>query len=88
MIGFRDTGAHAKVAPLLGDWASDAQLGVWNAETPDLPTWAVTAERVNAQGNYAPLDVPSHAHRQRDPVTAHRRGLELDLKPRKLLHVG
>jgi hypothetical protein len=88
MAGFRDSGVHVKVTPRLVDWASDAQLGVWNAEAPELPPWAVTAEQVNAQGNFTTLKAPSHAHRQRQPIMAHRCGLEVDLKPRRLLYLG
>lgn len=65
MVGFRDSGAHARMAPKLARWASEAVFGVWSTASTDLPGWAEVSERVAAHPNLPPLERPSPA--QGDP---------------------
>lgn len=82
MSGYRDSGAHADVAPQLDEWATEAMFSTWHTDADRLPGWREVSRRVAANPTYAPLSGPTRRHRQRQPMPARRIGFDLPARPR------
>lgn len=71
MIGFRDSGVHAKSMPYLARWSAAATFATWR--TDRLPAWEEAERELDRKG-YSPLGLT-------EPVHLGARGLTLPLPP-------
>jgi hypothetical protein len=62
MRGFRNTGAHRKVMPLLAEWCDEATYAHWVQNENTSPSWAEAGRRLIAEGTVSRVLHPSPRH--------------------------
>ena len=85
MKGFRGSGAHAQVMPLLLEWCSEASYAHWIAAGISVPTWAEAYEHLVREGRLSRVAHPTPDHEARSFAKPRLRPLiGTDLKPARL----
>ena len=62
MRGFRASGAHQRVMPMLAQWCDEASVTHWEQEMPDVPGPDETLRRMQAGGRPLKVRHPSPDH--------------------------
>jgi len=65
MHAYVASGAHRSAMPHLRDWAVEASVVRWVADSPTLPTWEVAVRRMHEAGRASKLRHPGPDHAAR-----------------------
>ena len=65
MHAYVASGAHRSAMPHLRDWAVEASVVRWEADSPALPTWTEAARRMRDAGRASKLRHPGPDHATR-----------------------
>ncbi len=83
MVGFRESGTHAKLMPFMAGWASEALFGVWNSASRRVPKAGEVSREVQAKPNFLEIVAPSLAHLDGRAPAMPRAGLVIPIPRRR-----